>query len=119
VEVLSEEDKAAEEEEEDVIASAAQGWYDLSHPDPPSYHQQLLDNLIRVRARMKMVQRHILAMKADQWTLGVWQVKLEEIQMKVDFGHWTPEEGLVEMKKLPELKPSDLKKKPYKLSYEQ
>jgi len=34
--------------------------------------------------------------------------------MKVDFGHWTQEKGLVGMKKLPKLKQTGLKKKPYK-----
>ena len=37
--------------------------------------------------------------------------------MKVDFGQWTPEQGLTEIRKLPGLKPADLKKKPYKSSY--
>ena len=44
-------------------------------------------------------------------------MQLEEIQMKVDFGQWTPEQGLAEMKKLPVLKLVDLKKKLYKSSY--
>jgi len=56
-------------------------------------------------------------MREDQWKLGVCQLQLEEIWMKVDFGQWTPEQGLAEMKKLPGLKLADLKKKPYKSSY--
>ena len=56
-------------------------------------------------------------MREDQWKLGVRQLQLEEIRMKVDFGQWTPEQGLAEMKKLPVLKPADLKKKLYKSSY--
>ena len=56
-------------------------------------------------------------MHEDQWKLGVRQLQLEEIRMKVDFGQWTPEEGLAEMKKLPGLKPAEVKKKLYKSSY--
>jgi len=53
----------------------------------------------------------------DQWKLGVHHLQLEEIRMKVDFGQWTLEQGLAEMRKLLGLKPADLKKKPYKSSY--
>ena len=58
-------------------------------------------------------------MKEDQWKLGVQQLKLEEIWMKVNFRHWTPEKGLEEMRKLLKLKQTGLKKKLYKSSYEQ
>ena len=54
--------------------------YNLSHPDPPSYHQQLLDNIVGVESGVQVVQRHLLAMKEDQWKLGLQQVKLEEIR---------------------------------------
>jgi len=65
--------KIAEEEEE--ISEAALGQYDLSRPDPPSYHQQLLDDLVGVGAGVRVVQKHLLGMKEDQWKLGVQQVK--------------------------------------------
>jgi len=109
----------SEEEEEPVeeIIEASRGPYDWSQPDPPLYHQQLLDDLVGVGARVTVVRRHIVAMWEDQWKLGVCQLQLEEIRMKVDFGQWTSEQGLAEMKKLPGLKPADLKKKPYKSSY--
>jgi len=111
--------KHSEEEEEptEEIVEAGQGLYDWSQPDPPSYHQQTLDDLVRVRAGVTVVQRHVVAMREDQWKLGVRHLQLEEIQMKVNFGQWTPEQGLAEMKKLPGLKLADLKKKPYKSSY--
>ena len=64
-------------------------------------------------------QRKLLAMKEDQWKLGVQQIKLEEIQMKVDFGPWILEKDPAERKKLLELKQTGLKKKPYKSSYKQ
>jgi len=113
VELSEEEDETAEE-----ITEAGRGPYDLSQPEPPSYHQQLLDNMVGVGAGVAVVWRHLVAMREDQWTLGVRQLQLEEIRMKVDFGKWTPEEGLAEMKKLPGLKPAEVKKKPYKSSYE-
>ena len=112
VELSEEEEEPAEE-----IAEASQGPYDWSQPDPPSYHQQLLDNLVGVRAGVTVVWRHIVVMQEDQWKLGVRQLQLEEIRMKLDFGQWTSEQGLTEMKKLLGLKPADLKKKPYKSSY--
>jgi len=111
---LSEEE---EEEPAEEIVEAGWGLYDWSQPDPPLYHQQLLDDLVGVGARVTVVRRHIVAMQEDQWKLGVCQLQLEEIWMKVDFGQWTSEQGLAEMKKLPGLKLADLKKKPYKSSY--
>jgi len=109
----------SEEEEEPIEEHVEASWgpYDWSQLDPPSYHQQLLDNLVRVRARVTVVRRHVVAMQEDQWKLGVCHLQLEEIQMKVDFRQWTLEQGLAEMRKLPGLKPADLKKKPYKSSY--
>jgi len=61
----------SEEEEETVeeIAEASQGPYDWSWPDPPLYHQQLLDNLVGVGAGVMVVRRHIVAMQEDQWKL--------------------------------------------------
>jgi len=112
----SEEEEEEEPTEEEHV-EASRGPYDWSQPDPPSYHQQLLDDLVRVRAGVTVVRRHIVAMREDQWKLGVRQLQLEEIWMKVDFGQWTPEQGLAEMKKLLGLKPADLKKKSYKSSY--
>jgi len=56
-------------------------------------------------------------MREDQWKLGVRQLQLEEIRMKVDFGQWTPEQGLAELGRLPVMKPADLKRKIYKSSY--
>jgi len=111
----SEEEEEEEPAEEHVEAS--RGPYDWSQPDPPSYHQQLLDDLVGVGAGVTVVRRHVVAMWEDQWKLGVRHLQLEEIRMKVDFGQWTPEQGLAEMKKLPVLKPADLKKKLYKSSY--
>ena len=116
---ISEEEEGGEEgETAEEIAEASHGPYDMSRPDPPSYHQQLLDNMVGVGAGVTVVQRHLVAMREDQWKLGVRQLQLEEIRMKVNFGQWTPEEGLAEMKKLPGLKPAEVKKKPYKFSYE-
>ena len=60
-----------------------------------------------------------MALKEDQWLLGIWQLELEEIWMKVEFGVWTLEKGVEEMKKLPKLKQTELKKIQYKSSYEQ
>jgi len=110
---LSEEEEVPVEEH----VEASWGPYDWSQPDLPSYHQQLLDDLVGVGAGVTVVRRHVVAMQEDQWKLGVHHLQLEEIRMKVDFGQWTPEQGLAEMKKLPVLKPADLKKKPYKSSY--
>jgi len=73
--------------------------------------------MVGVGAGVAVVRRHLVAMHEDQWKLGVCQLQLEEIRMKVDFGQWTPEEGPAEMKKLPGLKPAEVKKKLYKLSY--
>jgi len=61
-------------EDEEEVLEAAWGPYDLSWSDPPSYHQQLLDNLVGVRARVRVVQRHLMAMKEDQWKLGYQQL---------------------------------------------
>jgi len=74
--------------------------------------------MVGVGAGVTVVRRHLVAMREDQWKLGVCQLQLEEIRMKVDFGQWTPEEGLAEMKKLPGLRLAEVKKKPYKSSYE-
>ena len=59
-----------------------------------------------------------MAIREDQWQLGMRQLELQEIRMKVDFGVWTPEEGVAEMEKLPELAPTELKKILYKSTEE-
>ena len=116
---MSDEEEADENEEglSDKHTEASRGPYDLSRSDPPSYHQQLLDDLVGVGTGVTMVRRHVVAMREDQWKLGVRQLQLEEIRMKVEFRQWTSEQGLAEMSRLPVLKPADLKKKPYKSSY--
>jgi len=86
---------------------------------PPSFPQQLLDDVVSVRSRVRIVWQHLLAMKEDQWKLGTQQLELEEIWMKADFRHWTLEKGLEEMKKLPKLQQTKLKKIPHRSAFEQ
>jgi len=60
VELSEEEEEPTEEHVE-----ASRGPYDWSQPDPPSYHQQLLDDLVGVGAGVTVVRRHTVAMQED------------------------------------------------------
>ena len=99
-------------------SEAIQGRYNLSLLTPPSYCQQVLDDIVGVGARIRIAHWHLMAIREDQWQLGMQQLELQEIGMKVDFGVLTPEEGAAEMEKLLELVPTELKKILYKSVYE-
>lgn len=101
-------------EDPDDTAEAVQGQYDLWLPTLPSYCQQLLDNIMGIRSGVWVAQRHLVAMKEDQWLLGTWQLESEEIWMKMEFRVWSQEKGVEEMDKLPKLKQTELKKIQYK-----
>jgi len=79
---------------------------------------QVLDDIVSVGAGARIARRQLLEIRDDQWQLGMWQLKLEEIWMKVDFGVWTLEEGAEVLAELPELELTELSDIPHRSTYE-
>jgi len=69
----------------------------------PGYSQQVLDKLLVASENTSDLRRIAEAAQKDQWKLGKRQLRLEELQLRVELRAPSKEEAAMELARLPEL----------------
>jgi len=85
----------------------------------PGYSQQVLDELLVASENTTDLRRIVEAARKDQWKLGKWQLRLEELRLQVELGVRSKEQAAADLERLPELFRTKVELPVYQSVYQQ